>query len=213
MAEAGKAERTTGRSGAGRYHHGNLKAALRDAAERILIERGVAEVGLREVARAVGVSHAAPYRHYENREALLADIAAGGFERLRTRMAAVSAPSPQERVAMIATSYVGFAMDEPAIFRLMFGPELAKPAHPQLKIAADATFAMVREAMIDFGVPPPATIEAIASWALVHGYATLLLDDRLAEHAGDLDPAEMMRRAGEIFVAGVSAKIAEAGDK
>ncbi len=61
------------------YHHGDLKAALRAEAERILVERGVAEVGLREVARALGVSHNAPYRHYPNREALLADIAAGGF--------------------------------------------------------------------------------------------------------------------------------------
>lgn len=193
-----------------RYHHGDLKAALRAAAEQILIERGVAEVGLREVARAVGVSHAAPYRHYDGREALLADIAAGGFERLGARMAAVGDAAPRDRIVAIAGAYIGFALEEPAIFRLMFGPELSKPSHPELKAKADAAFAAAREAMIALGARPPATMESVTCWSLVHGLATLILDDRIEEHGGELDPAEMMRAASEILLAGLTARFAAA---
>lgn len=202
----------TGKKGAAaRYHHGDLKAALRDAAERILIERGEAEVGLREVARSVGVSHAAPYRHYESREALLADIAAGGFERLGARMAAVGEASPRDRIAAIAGAYVGFALEEPAIFRLMFGPELSKPSHPELKAKADAAFAAAREAVTALGVEPPATMEAVACWALVHGLATLILDDRIEEHGGALATAELVRGAGDVLLAGLSARLPSTG--
>jgi len=176
---------------------------LRAEAERILIERGAAEVGLREVARAVGVSHNAPYRHYANREALIADIAAGGFERLAARFLAIPSSDPAERLVDIGFGYVQFAFAEQAIFRLMFAPELSKPEYPALKAAADEVFALVRSELLDQGVPPPATVEAVTAWATVHGLAILFLDDRIEEHAGQTNREETVRRAIQIFLAGL----------
>ncbi|MBZ8138465.1 TetR family transcriptional regulator [Rubrivivax gelatinosus] len=192
-----------------RYHHGDLRSALREAAERILVERGAAEVSLREVARAVGVSHAAPYRHYANREALLADIAAGGFDRLRARFAALSqAPVPAVQFEAMAHAYVDFAVAEPAIYRLMLGPEVRKADHPVLAEAGHRVLDTLRRALVALGVPAPATDEAMAAWGFAHGLAQLLVDGRLeADPAVDtpLDVQRLVGRAARLFVAGLQA--------
>jgi AcrR family transcriptional regulator len=191
------------------YHHGDLKAALRAEAERILVERGVAEVGLREVARALGVSHNAPYRHYANREALLADIAAGGFQRLGAMSAEAIAPGdPTARVTAIGHMYLRFALAEPAVFRLMMGKELAKPQYVELKAAADGVFAMVRAELLAADVPGPAFAETLALWSMVHGMAILLLDDRIEEHGGTIDPFGVVTTFTATFMAGVRANAA-----
>lgn len=188
------------------YHHGDLKTALRVEAERILVERGVAEVGLREVARALGVSHNAPYRHFASREALLADIAAGGFQRLRAMYAEAIAPEdPTARVTAIGHMYLRFALAEPAVFRLMMGKDLAKPQYVELKVAADGVFAMVRAELLAAGVPDPAVAETLALWSMVHGIATLLLDDRIEEHGGLIDPFEVVTTFTATFMDGVRA--------
>lgn len=194
------------------YHHGDLKAALRTEAERILVERGVAEVGLREVARALGVSHNAPYRHYPSREALLADIAAGGFQRLGAMYAKAIAPDdPSERVTAIGHMYLRFALAEPAVFRLMMGKDLAKPQYVELKAAADGVFALVRGELLAAGVPDPAIAETLALWSMVHGIAILLLDDRIEEHGGLIDPFSVVTTFTATFMAGVRANAAALG--
>lgn len=190
------------------YHHGDLKAAIRTEAERILVERGVAEVGLREIARALGVSHNAPYRHYVNREALLAEIAADGFRRLGEQYAAVSPTDPAERIMAIGHMYLTFALSQPAVFRLMLGPELAKPEQAELKAAADRVFALVRAEVLAMGVPEPGIAEALGLWSLVHGLSTLLLDNRIEEHGGQIDPYAVLTNAAETFLAGLKAKTA-----
>lgn len=191
------------------YHHGDLKAAMRTEAERILVERGVAEVGLREVARALGVSHNAPYRHYANREALLADIAAGGFQRLGALYAeAVTPEDPVARVTAIGHMYLRFALAEPAVFRVMMGKDLAKPQYVELKAAADGVFAIVRTVLLAAGVPDPAIAETLALWSMVHGIAILLLDDRIEEHGGLIDPFEVVTIFTKTFMAGVRANAA-----
>lgn len=191
------------------YHHGDLKAALRAEAERILVERGVAEVGLREVARALGVSHNAPYRHFANREALLADIAAGGFQRLGAMYAEAIRPvDPIARVTAIGHNYLRFALAEPAVFRLMMGKDLAKPQYVGLKSAADGVFALVRAELLAADVPDPAIAETLALWSMVHGIAILLLDDRIEEHGGLIDPFEVVTIFTATFMAGVRANAA-----
>ena len=195
------------------YHHGDLKAALRVEAERILVERGVAEVGLREVARALGVSHNAPYRHYANREALLAEIAAGGFQRLDALYAQAIAPTdPTARITAIGHMYLRFALAEPAVFRLMMGKDLAKPQYVALKAAADGVFATVRDEVLAAGVPAPAVAETLALWSMVHGLAVLLLDDRIEEHGGPIDPFDVVSVFTATFMAGVRANAAGGGD-
>lgn len=199
------AERQTPAKGSA-YRHGDLKTALRVEAERILIERGIADVGLREVARALGVSHNAPYRHFPNREALLADIAAGGFERLRAMYKQAIIPEdPRQRVTAIGHTYLRFALAEPAVFRLMMGKDLAKPQYPELKAAADGVFALVRAELLAAGVPDPAIAESLALWSMVHGIATLLLDDRIEEHGGMIDPFDVVTTFTATFLAGVRA--------
>ncbi|MCK7490366.1 MAG: TetR/AcrR family transcriptional regulator [Comamonadaceae bacterium] len=189
------------------YHHGDLRAALRAAAERTLVERGAAEVSLREVARAVGVSHAAPYRHYAGREALLADIAAGGFDRLRERFAAMPAsPDPAARFAAMAHAYVAFAVAEPGVYRLMLGPEVRKADHPVLAAAGHRVLDALRVVLVDLGVAAPATDEAMAAWGFAHGLAQLIVDGRLeADPAVDapLDVERLVERGARLFVAGL----------
>jgi len=200
------------RAAAARYHHGDLQAALRNEAERILKTRGVAEVSLREVARAVGVSHAAPYRHYANREALLADVAARGFERLHTRFEALPQhPKPALRFADLLRAYLEFAAAEPAIYRLMFGPELRKADHPQMAQAGFRALDAVRKAIEALDIAMPATAEAMAAWSLAHGLALLILDQRIEFEPGVDEPIDhlaLAERAGEIFLAGLQARAA-----
>src|SRR5690606_17147113 len=112
------------------YHHGNLPAALVDAALEVLESEGIEALTLRELARRVGVTHAAPYRHFKDKAALLAALAAEGFARLSRAVEARRG----EGIAGAAEAYLRFAADHPAHFRLMFAPERA--ADPAVSAAA-----------------------------------------------------------------------------
>src|ERR1043165_5693220 len=109
-----------------RYHHGDLRNALLDAARSILEEESLANLSLRAVARGAGVSHAAPYRHFPNHEALLVELAVEGFVELRTEIVnAASAPGMEsDRIASIGAAYMRFVAKRPALASLMFGPQL-----------------------------------------------------------------------------------------
>src|SRR5262245_23788463 len=106
----------------GKYHHGDLRRALLDAALEILAEGGAAGLTLREVARRAGVTHAAPYRHFEDKAALLAAVAEEGFRAVYAEMLARSerVKDPVERLYQIGAAYVLFAVTHPAHFRVMF---------------------------------------------------------------------------------------------
>jgi AcrR family transcriptional regulator len=125
------------------YHHGNLRAALLEEAERMLAARGADGLSLRELARAVGVSHAAPRRHFADRRALLDALAQQGFVDLgRTLSAAVGTGTDFEgRLAALARAYVGFATEHAALLDLMFSAK-HDPDATRLREAADAAFAV-----------------------------------------------------------------------
>src|SRR5258708_36110634 len=112
------------------YHHGELAPPLREAARAILEEEGLAALSLRSVARRAGVSHAAPYRHYPSREALLADVASDGLTQLRNEIAqAAAVPGDRaERIVLIGGAYLRFASRHGGLLRLMFGSELPNRA-------------------------------------------------------------------------------------
>jgi AcrR family transcriptional regulator len=161
------------------YHHGNLRPALVRAAMELLDESGETALSLRAVARSAGVSPAAPYRHYENREALVSAVAAVGYRDLAERLAAAHpSPSTPEQLANVATAYVQFALDRPALFRIMFG-ESCDRENPERVAATAAVSAYVRS--IAQRTFPHADAEALATaiWALVHGLAFLYLDGKL----------------------------------
>lgn len=159
------------------YHHGNLRASLLDAADALLAGQGVQGLTMREVARAAGVSHAAPYHHFAGLNELLAAVAERGFAALGDAMAqAVAVPDTRERLLRVSQAYVDCARAHPARFRLMFGPLLAaKDAHPALKATAQRAFGHVLAAAQAHDPQQGATL-ALAGWSLAHGLSHLLID-------------------------------------
>jgi len=159
-----------------RYHHLDLRQTLMDAALAALDEHGAGGLGLRELARATGVSAAAPYRHFKSREALLAAVAATGFDRFAAALAASTRGIPPKyHLAVMGMAYVDFARTNRALFQLMFSPELDKSAHEDLRTASEAAFGILsRTAGEEY--PEKARETALAAWALVHGLAQLTND-------------------------------------
>lgn len=179
------------------YHHGDLAAQLREAARAILEEEGLENLSLRSVAKRAGVSHAAPYRHYPSREALLADLARAGLEELRADIAqAVAAPgSLSDRIAHIGAAYVRFAARRGGLLRLMFGHELPnRDSFPDLAQASENLGHDIGDALGD-----PAL--GIAVWSASHGLAMLILENiiDLGQRQSGLDVipsrAEMVLRS------------------
>lgn len=164
------------------YHHGDLRRALVDEALRILARDGIDKLGLRDLARAVGVSPAAPYRHFDGRGALLETLAVIGFQRFTRMMEALSDTPPAERLTTMGGAYVRFALGNANLFRLMFSAEMGQEPRPGFRIAADAAFQTLRAVS---GEGPDARITALAAWAKVHGLATLLLDGQIAIGPGE----------------------------
>ena len=151
------------------YHHGDLRSALIQAAEEIIKEQGVDALSVRAAARRSGVSHNAPYRHFPDRESLLAELAARGFSLLKKELEAGSRREMGE-------AYVRFALAQPELFRLMFGARPRRERYPPLREAARETYAVLVAAFR--AVPEIADPEkaAAAAWSLVHGLAQLILD-------------------------------------
>ncbi len=150
------------------------------AALDLLCQDGAEAISLRAVARRAGVSAMAPYRHYEDKEALLAAVAALGFERFREALIAADAAAPagQALVAQ-AQAYVRFAMDNPALFRLMFGP-MDLGLHPDLCAAGEAAYAVLAQRVAaDTPTEADRDARALGCWSLVHGLAMLMLDGRV----------------------------------
>ncbi|MBN8442791.1 MAG: TetR/AcrR family transcriptional regulator [Thauera sp.] len=168
---------------------GDLRERLLDEAITILEAQGPEALTLRAVAGAAGVSHMAPYRHFADKEALLAAIAERGFRALSAAMgdAGRSGQDLLSQLHAFGLAYLAFARRRPALYRLMFGPALAgKPQYAALAQAggeafahcADAVAAILRERAVVADAEPQAL--AVATWALVHGLAMLLIDGRLA---------------------------------
>ena len=173
------------------YHHGDLRAALVAAGIELLEERGPYALSLREVARQVGVSATATYRHFDDKDALLAAIAAEGFTELGERFggAAEAMGEPSDRLAAVGMAYVGFARERPTMFRLMFGGAIPVEALKGGEARyGGAAFDALLAAVAAGGRSPddPRLLpDAVRAWSLVHGYAMLLLDGRLPKAARD----------------------------
>jgi AcrR family transcriptional regulator len=184
------------------YHHRDLRRALICSALEILSESGVAGLSLRATARRANVSAMAPYRHFADKEALLAAVAEYGFGQLTARFsaAAAAAADPRARLCALGVAYVAFARDEPSLFKLMFGPAIEKKsAHPALDEAGCACFNGLRRAVeaarFFDGDPQPEDV-SLACWALVHGLASLIVDGRLSEGDAGAGEAIAARLAG-----------------
>ena len=164
------------------YHHGNLKEALIRAALGPIGEKGPNGFTFAEAARMAGVSPAAPYRHYRDRDELLADVAARGFLAFEVALAKAwdgGKPDPETAFHRLGRAYLAFAHDQPAFYSAMFEAGVPLDANPELRAAADRSFQQLRQAAetliaaLPQGKRPPALMMALHIWAMSHGVAAL----------------------------------------
>lgn len=166
------------------YHHGDLHSAIVDVATRMLEEHGPEKLSLREAARLLDVSPAAPYRHFPSKEALLSAVAARGFTMMNERFEEIVGQvdrSPVDRLFGIGHAYIEFAVARPQMFRLLFGGGIADwDDCAALKAEGDRGFMIFLDAIVcaqaagEVAAGPPDQI-ASTLWAMVHGYASLIL--------------------------------------
>lgn len=191
------------------YHHGDLRQALIEAAQQLIATGRGARFTLREAATAAGVSVAAPYRHFADREALLAAVLAAGFRELaeRTEAARRAQRAPLDALVAVGLAYIAFAVDRPALYRLMFGPDCDKAAHPELMAAGHAAFGVLVDAVVAaqaaglIGDREVGDV-ALAGWSMSHGLASLHADGLLAGRGGP-DPSEAAKALMRLLVDGV----------
>lgn len=167
------------------YHHGDLRTALIEAGLKLLQERRADDIGLREAARAVGVSATAVYRHFPDKAALLRALSADGLGRLAKAQRTAFEAAGGGKAGFVATgrAYVRFALDNPALFRLMFSNPPEQDLMTSAQDEAPEAFRMLRENAA-FLLPPGASADAVnlaalAAWAKVHGLSVLMLDGQV----------------------------------
>ncbi|HUB46389.1 MAG TPA: TetR/AcrR family transcriptional regulator [Acetobacteraceae bacterium] len=166
------------------YHHGNLREALVEAAIALIGEKGPDGFTIAEAARLAGVSPAAPYRHFRDAQALLAEVALRGFDRFAAALSAAwnnGRPDPLRAFEAIGRAYLAFARNEPAFYAAMFEARVVFDDHPPLLAAGDRAFGVLREAAdrLAASLPreqrPPSLMMALHVWALAHGIAALFV--------------------------------------
>ena len=176
-----------------RYHHGDLRAALIRAAEEVLAEEGLEGFSLRATARRAGVSIAAPAHHFGSAAGLLSEVAMLGFVELAKRLdvGAIKATAAK-RLRMQGEGYVRFAVAYPGRFHLMFRRDLLSDEHVGLREAGDKALAQLEtsvRAQLKLNADEPLDSAAramlLATWSIVHGFAHLLLDGKLAHMHAD----------------------------
>ena len=178
--EQGRAERG--------YHHGNLKEALLQAALGLIAEKGPAGFTFADAARSAGVSPAAPYRHFRDRDELLSSIAQRGFEQFEAVLTAAwddGRPDTVTAFERVGKAYLAFAREEPAFYSAMFESGLPVDLNPALLAASERAFGIIRAAaerlaaLAPPGIPrPPALMMALHIWSMSHGVASLFAPRR-----------------------------------
>jgi AcrR family transcriptional regulator len=191
------------------YHHGDLRTALVHAARSILERDGLAALTLRACAREVGVSHAAPLHHFRNLAELLAAVAASGFEDFVTALdvATRDIADPLNRFTEMGIAYVRFAGVNPALYRVMFGPEMPHVASEALANAMRAAWDQLHRVAMDAGGEEYARSNATLVWSLVHGHAMLVAARCMPPI---IDPEAALRSGFETVAIGIRAQIQSA---
>jgi AcrR family transcriptional regulator len=203
----------------GSYHHGNLKQVLLDAARKLMEQHGPGGFSLTEAARLAGVSPAAPYRHFRDRDALLAEIARNGFERFAAKLEAAwnnGIPTPLSAFENLGRAYLDFAREEPASYAVMFEAGLGPDQDAVLKAAGDRAFEVLQRAaaalcqMLPPERRPPVRLMSLHVWALSHGVTDLFLEARPGGAKLPLGPDEILESALLIYLRGLGILPADA---
>jgi AcrR family transcriptional regulator len=201
-----------------------LRRALVEAGLAIVEGDGVATLSLRAVARRARVSHAAPYHHFQTKAGLLAAVAAAGFDRfvatIQAEVARQAPRTPLGQLRVIGQSYVRFAARNPSVFRLMFRPELTRPAdHPVLREAEGRAYGVLHQTLAAaqrHGQLPAGDLGPYAAfaWATTHGFALLHIDHVLRETPlGGADFERLADAVNDLCVMGIQAVAGARGQR
>jgi AcrR family transcriptional regulator len=182
------------------YHHGDLRAVVLTEAARLVAERGADRVSLRELARAAGVSHAAPAHHFTDRRGLFTALATQGFQLL-----AAALVDARPRFVDAAWAYVRFAIEHPGHYRVMFDKSLLDTSDPELAAAEAAAGAELSRGVATLSDrtarADPAGAE-LAAWSLVHGFSMLWLNDAVNARVKAADPERTVERIARMLFEG-----------
>lgn len=182
------------------YHHGDLKAALIEAALKLIREKGPRGFTLNETSRTAGVAVSAPYNHFKDKNALLIEILLIGNRILREELqaAAESKGTARERCLAIYSAYINFSKRHPEFFAVMFQSGIDKDPYPEVEDGAKAAFAMLCELAAEIEKTPQSARElALAIWTMAHGFASLLAEGaiaRAATHSAERSAEALARR-------------------
>jgi AcrR family transcriptional regulator len=194
------------------YHHGNLKEALLRAALELIAQKGPAGFTFAEAARWAGVSPAAPYRHFRDRDELLASIALRGFNQFEaalTRAWDDGRPDVFTAFDRLGKAYLAFARTEPAYYSAMFEAGIPHATNPELREAGDRAFAVLRAAAEKLcaqappGKRPPALMVALHIWAVSHGIASLFGRGDAARRTLPMSPEDLLEAQMLIYLRGL----------
>jgi AcrR family transcriptional regulator len=194
------------------YHHGNLKEALVRAALELIAEKGPAGFTFADAARWAGVSPAAPYRHFRDRDALIADVARRGFDTFGAALAKAwddGRPDVLPAFERLGRAYLDFARNEPAYYSAMFEAGVAADSDPELRAASDTAFAVLRAAaeklvaLMPAKGRPPALMVALHVWSMTHGIASLFGRGDAARRTLPMPTAELLEAAVLIYLRGL----------
>jgi len=194
------------------YHHGNLKEALVRAALELIAEKGPAGFTFADAARWAGVSPAAPYRHFRDRDALLANVALQGFERFGAMLTTAwndGKPDVLAALDNLGKAYLEFAKREPSYYSAMFEAGVPLDTDPALREAGDRAFAVLRGAaerlvaMMPAKGRPPALMVALHIWSMTHGIASLFGRGDAARRSVPMPPEELLEAAVLIYLRGL----------
>jgi AcrR family transcriptional regulator len=194
------------------YHHGNLREALIRAALDLIAKKGSAGFTFADAARWAGVSPAAPYRHFRDRDDLLANVALRGFEQFAVILAQAwddGRPDPITALDRMGKAYLAFAREEPAYYSAMFESGIPADTTPELRAAGDRAFAVLREAAekVCAQMPqksrPPALMLALHIWSLSHGIASLFGRGDAARRTLPMSPEELLEAGVLVYLRGL----------
>jgi AcrR family transcriptional regulator len=194
------------------YHHGNLKEALVRAALELIAKKGPAGFTFAEAARFAGVSPAAPYRHFRDRDELLVDVARRGFDLFEAALGRAwdgGRPNAFAAFERLGKAYLRFAREEPAYYSAMFETGLSLESSPELRAAGERAFGVLRAAteQLTAAMPaqsrPPVLMMTLHLWALSHGIASLFGRGDGAQRAAPIAPEELLEAAMLIYLRGL----------
>jgi AcrR family transcriptional regulator len=194
------------------YHHGNLKEALIQAALDLIAQKGPGGFTFAEAARSAGVSPAAPYRHFRDRDDLLIDVARRGFDLFTQALVRAwndGRPEPMSAFERVGRAYLEFARTEPAYYSAMFEAGIPLDASLELREAGDAAFAVLRGAAekliarLPAGRRPPALMMALHVWALAHGIASLFGRADAGRRTLPMSPEELLEAGVLVYLRGL----------